>query len=101
MSRSAMILMREIDAGDHPPRHGRGVVQHAVDAEAHAHARLPSGSKWMSEAPLLDRLGDDRVDELDDRRVVGRLAQLDDLLDRRRPPRRRVADRRRRGASGG
>ena len=38
-----------------------------------------SGSKWMSEAPSLDRLAEDRVDELDHRRVVGRLAQLGDL----------------------
>ena len=29
----------------------RASLQHAVDAEAHAHARAPSGSKWMSEAP--------------------------------------------------
>ena len=28
---------------------------------------------------LVDALGDERVDELDDRRVVGGLAQVDDL----------------------
>ncbi len=29
--------------------------------------------------PALGRLGDDRMDEFDDRRVFGRLAQVDDL----------------------
>ncbi len=40
---------------------------------------LPSGAKWMSLAPALDRLADDLVDELDDGRVFGALVQRDDL----------------------
>ena len=40
-----------------------------------------SGSKWMSDAPSVDRLAEDRVDELDHRRVVGGLAQLGDVAE--------------------
>ena len=78
MSRSAMILMRDTT----PATMRRGTVvdvaEHAVDAEAHAHlACRPARSGCRS--AVLDRLGDDLVDELDDRRVVGGLAQVDDL----------------------
>ena len=77
------------------------VLQHAVDAEAHAHLAAV-GLEVDVGGALLDGLGDDLVDELDDRRVVGGLAQVDDLggpgllllLDRGR------CGRRRRGASG-
>ena len=73
------------DAGDHPLRHGRLVGQHAVDA--HPDAQLAPGTPRSSGCGLemdvrcapLGRLGDDRVHELDDRRVLGRLAQIDDL----------------------
>ena len=53
-------------------------LQHAVDAEAHAQL-VAVGREVDVGGALLDGLGDDPVDELDDRRVVGRLAQLDDL----------------------
>ena len=43
------------------------------------------GSKWMSDAPRLDRVEHDLVDEADDRRVVDRRRSR----CRRRPPRRR------------
>ena len=82
MSSSAMIFMREIDAGGHPPRHRGDVLQHAVDAEAHAQL-APVGREVDVGGAALDGLGDDLVDELDDRRVVGGLVQ------RRRPRRRR------------
>ena len=65
---------------DHALRHGRRLVQHAVDAEAHAHLVAVGLEVDVRGAPL-DGLGDDRVDELDDRRVVGRLAQVDDLAE--------------------
>ena len=42
---------------------------------------MPSGSKWMSEAPFLDALRDHAVDELDDGRVAGGLADLGDLAE--------------------
>ena len=40
---------------------------------------LPVGREVDVGGALLDGLGDDPVDELDDRRVVGGLAQVDDL----------------------
>ena len=73
-----MIFTRRDHAGDHPPRHGGRVVQDAVDAEAHAQLAAV-GLEVDVGGALLDGLGDDPVDELDDRRVVGRLAQVDDL----------------------
>ena len=78
MSRSRHDLHAADDAGDHAPRHGRGVLEHAVDAEAHAQLAAVGREVDVGRA-LLDGLGDDPVDELDDRRVVGRLAQVDDL----------------------
>ena len=78
MSSSAMILMRETTPGGHPPRHGGDVLEHAVDAEAHAQL-APVGRQVDVGGAALDRLGDDLVDELDDRRVFGGLVQRDDL----------------------
>ena len=66
------------DAADHAPRHGGRVDEHAVDAEAHAQL-VAVGREVHVGGALLDGLGDDPVDELDDRRVLGGLAQLDDL----------------------
>ena len=66
------------DAADHAPGHGGRAGEHAVDAEAHAHL-VALGLEVDVRCALLDRLGDDRVHELDDRRVVGGLAQVDDL----------------------
>ena len=62
-----MILMRETT----PATIRRGtVVTSASTPSTRKRTRIsrPSGSRWMSDAPLLDRLGDDRVDELDDGR---------------------------------
>ena len=84
-----MILMRLIDAGDHPLGHRRLVGQHAVDPHPHPHLASSAalivglGLEVDVGGSALRRLGDDRVHELDHRRVVGRLAQVDDL-DRRR-----------------
>jgi hypothetical protein len=66
------------DAGGHAPRHGGDVLQHAVDAEAHAHL-FAIGREMDIGGVHLHGLGDDLVDELDDGRVVGGLAQIDDL----------------------
>ena len=66
------------DAGDHAARDRGRLAQHAVDAEAHAHVAA-LGLEVDVRGALLDRLGDDRVDELDDRRVVGGLADLGDV----------------------
>ena len=73
------------DAGDHPLRHAGDLVEDAVDAEADAHVAL-LGLEVDVGGALVDRLAEDRVDELDDRRVVGGLAQLGDLGGRGRPP---------------
>ena len=66
------------DARGHPPRHGRDVLQHAVDAEADAQLAAVGREVDVGGAAL-DRLRDDLVDELDDGRVVGGLVQRDDL----------------------
>ena len=77
MSRSAMIFTRETT----PATIRRGIVvvslQHAVDAEAHAHLAAV-GLEVDVRGALLDRLGDDRVHELDHRRVLGGLADVGD-----------------------
>ncbi len=75
-----MIFTREIDAGDHPLRHARRLVEHAVDAEADPHLVL-AGLEVDVGGALGRRLAEDRVDELDHRRVVGGLAQLGDLAE--------------------
>ena len=82
----------DLDARDDAHRHpaldrGRR-AQHAVDAEQHARVAL-LGVDVDVRGALLDRLGDDRVDELDDRRVgvglvevqIGFAALLGVLLD--------------------
>jgi len=66
------------DAGDHPPRDLRRLVQDPVDPEAHSHLGLV-GLEVDVGCPIVDRLREDRVDELDHRRVVRGLAQLGDL----------------------
>ena len=73
-----MIFTREIDARDHPARDLGGLAEHAVHAEAHAHLAA-LGLEVDVRGAVLDRLGDDRVDELDHRRVVRGLADLGDL----------------------
>ena len=72
-----MILMREMTpatsaAGRGSPR------QDAVDAEADEQLAADGLEVDVGRA-LVDRLGDERVDELDDRGLVGGLAQVDDL----------------------
>ena len=72
----------DLDARDHAgheaPRHARGLAEHAVDAVAHDEVAL-DGLEVDVGGALLDALADERVHELDDRRVGGRLAQVDDL----------------------
>ena len=63
-----MILRREVTPATMRRGHGRRVVQHAVDAVAHAHV-LALGLEVDVRDALLDALGDHAVDELDDRRV--------------------------------
>ena len=64
------------DTAGHAPRHRRHVLQHAVDAKAHAQLALVGGQVHVGGAAL-DRLGDDLVDELDRGGVVGAGAQID------------------------
>ena len=64
-------------SGDHAPRNGRGVVQDAVDAVADPHL-LAVGLEVNVRGAFLDALGDHAVDELDDRCLAGRLADLGD-----------------------
>jgi hypothetical protein len=70
------------DARDHAPRDRRGLAQHAVHPEAHPHLAA-LGLEVDVRGELLDRLGDDRVDQLDHRRVVRGLADLGDVGDLR------------------
>ena len=66
------------DARDHPSGDGRRGGEHPIHPEAHPHLgalRLEVDVRRTE----LDRLGDDRVHQLDDRRVLGGLAQVDDL----------------------
>ena len=46
-----MILMREIDAADHPLRHAGGLAGGRRRCGSGSASRPRSGSKWMSEAP--------------------------------------------------
>ena len=75
-------LGHDLDPGDEPgdevARDGRGVEDHAVHAEAHAHVARARLEVDVGGAAA-HRVGDHRVHELHDRRVVRRLAQLDDL----------------------
>ena len=86
MSRSAMILMREITPGticlgtvvasvSTPSTRIRTRISRAAPA-----ARVGLGLVVDVRGAAFGGLRDDRVHELDDRRVVGGLAQVDDLL---------------------
>ncbi len=66
------------DAGHHSARDRRGLAEHAVHAEAHAHLAAAVRLEVEVGGAVLHRLGDDRVDELDDRRVVRGLADVRD-----------------------
>ncbi len=66
------------DPGRHAARHRGDVLQDTVDAKAHAHL-LAIGREVDVGGVQLDGLADELVDELDDRRVVGGLAQVDDF----------------------
>jgi hypothetical protein len=74
MLMSAMIFSRLMTPAWIAARRAHDLVQHAVDAEADAQVVLGRLDVDVRRA-VLDRLGDEQVDELDDRRV------LDDLLD--------------------
>ena len=78
MSRSLMIFTRLMTPSTMRRCTVRGLDEHAVDAEAHAQL-VAVGLEVDVRGALLDGLGDDLVDEPDDRRVVGGLAQVDDL----------------------
>ena len=87
-----MILMREIT----PLTMRRGTVVASLRTPStRKRTRMlgPVGLEVDVGGAALDRLGDDLVDELDDRRVVGRLAQVDDLGRARSPPPRRPPSR--------
>ena len=77
------------NARDHLLGHGGCFGEHAVDAHPHAHlAGRPAGRVGLGlvvdvRGAAFGGLRDDRVHELDDRRVVGRLAEVDNLLVRR------------------
>ena len=85
MSRSAMILMRETT----PATIRFGTVVASVSTPSmrirtrtrSSARRVGLGLEVDVGGAALGGLGDDRVDELDDRRVVGGLAQVDDLLE--------------------
>ena len=66
------------DAGSHPSRDRRQVVEDAVDAQPDPQV-LTVGRQVQIRGPRLDGLSDELVDEPNDRRVVGRLPQVDDL----------------------
>ncbi|CAB4879520.1 unannotated protein [freshwater metagenome] len=65
-------------AGHHATRDRRRLLEDAVDPQAHA--QIASVRLEMDvRCPALDALGDDPIDQLDQRRVVGAVTQLDDL----------------------
>jgi hypothetical protein len=66
------------EAGDQMARHRRRVEDDAVDAEANAHV-VPARLEVDVGGAAAHCVGDHRVHELDDGRLVRRLAQLDDL----------------------
>ncbi len=78
MSRSAMIFTRDTRPATRCARHGRGVDHDAVDAKAHAHVGA-AGLEVDVGGAAAHRVGDHRVHQLDHRRLVGGLAQLDHL----------------------
>jgi hypothetical protein len=59
-------------------------VQHAVDAEAHDEL-LGLGLEVDVRGRVVDRLRDDGVDELDDRRLFGGVADVRGLSSAQRP----------------
>ena len=75
-------LGHDLHARDHPgghlARHRGDVLQDAVDPEADPYLLAVGREVDIRGAPL-DRLGDDLVDELDDRRILVALVQRDDL----------------------
>ena len=75
-------LGHDLDAGhhaaDHSPRDRRRGGHDAVDAEPHAQLAALRLEVDVGRAHL-DRLGDDRVHQLDDRGVVGGLLEIDDV----------------------
>ena len=74
-------------SGREPPRHGGRVDRDAVDPVADAQVAV-AGVEVDVGGAAPDGVGDDRVDELDHRRVVGRLAKLE-LRGAARPRHRR------------
>ena len=79
MSRSERIFDAGDDRGDRARRHGRGLLEHAVDAVADPHL-LFLGLEVDVGRAALHRLGDDAVHELDDRRVLAGGAEVDRLV---------------------
>ena len=73
----------DLDARDnahsHPALDGGGRIQHSVDAILHARVPLFGVHVYVRGA-LLNRLGDDRVDQLDDRRVPVCLLEMQILF---------------------
>ena len=73
-----MILIRDTRPEIEVARHGGRVEHHAVDPAAHPHL-VRIGLEVDVGGAAAHRVRDHRVHELHDRRVVGRLAQLDHL----------------------
>ena len=79
MSRSDMILMREMTPATMRLR-GMRVASASTPSTRKRTTQLAADRLEVDvRRALVDALGDERVDELDDRRVVGGLAQVDDL----------------------
>ena len=79
MFSSAMIFTRETT----PAAMRRGTVVMSCSTPStrkRTRSSRPSGERCTSDAPALDGLGDDLVDELDDGGVFGGLVQGDDLI---------------------
>ena len=79
MSRWAMILMRLVSAAFSLQRRRHLLLEHAVDAVAHAVALLVGLDVNVGRA-LLDRVQQDDVAQLDDRRVLGRALEVEHVL---------------------
>ena len=80
MSRPAMILMRLDDRRVHLVRRAQLLDQPAVDAVADAQ-RVVARLDVDVAGAFLDGVVDEVVDQLDDRRVAGRLLEVGDVLD--------------------